>query len=104
MEDELLETYSRLLARTCQNPIAAAILTLALTLSPQKKRTGLTTEEAAKYLGVGRCTIIKLCKEGRLRRQQFGKRSVRFNVNDLDAVRSSRPKAGANDPHERHFL
>lgn len=102
MEAELLETFNWFYTRVNNDSTAAAILTLASVLAPQPKRTGLNTAEAAAYLGVSRCTVIKLCKEGRLRKQQLGTRSVRFNINDLDAVKT-KPKAPASDPHQRHF-
>ena len=62
----------------------------------------LRISEAAEYLGVSKSTIIKLSNEGRLQKQRVG-RSVRYNANDLDAVRS-KPKLDASDPHMRHFL
>lgn len=101
MEAELLEKFQWFKSRI-DDSAAAAILTLASVLAPQPKRTGLTTKEAADYLGVSRTTVNKLCKEGRLRKQHLGSRSVRFNAGDLDAVKAS-PKPHTNDPHQRHF-
>lgn len=101
METELLERFQWFKSRI-DDSTAAAILTLASFIAPQPKRTGLTTEEAADYLGVSGKTVMRLCKQGRLRKQPVGGRSVRFNVSDLDAVKSS-PKSHTNDPHQRHF-
>lgn len=102
MEAELLEKFNWFYCRVNNDSVTAAVLALASVLAPQPKRTGLTTDEAAEYLGVSPKTVARLCKQGRLRRQPVGGRSVRFNTSDLDAVKSN-PKPHGNDPHQRHF-
>ena len=104
MEEKLVEQWDRFKKHT-GDPLAAAILTLAMSLASDKgKRTGLTIQEAGQYLGVHECTVRELCKSERLKCTRIG-RAVRFNVEDLEAFQ--RKKAPLPPAHEasdlRHF-
>ena len=86
-------------------PVSAAVLTLAEIISRDPgKRTGLTTKEAAAYLGVGVTTVKSLCSDGRLSSVRIG-RSIRFNVDELERFqRRSQPVEDVSPvSHLRHF-
>lgn len=105
MEDDLLETYSRIYRRVNQDSVAAAILSVGLLLKKaDTKRTGLTTKEAAEYLGVSDRTIRNLSRSGNLRRQKVG-RAARFSADDLDALqlRKAPQPTDRSSPDLRHF-
>ena len=100
MEEVLLDTFGRIQQRV-KDPVAAAILTLETVLHAPQKRTGLTMQEAAEYLGVSQTLIQRMCRSGRLRRRQIG-RLVRFDADDLDRIRPRQaPVHPASDL--RHF-
>ncbi|SRR5579863_5512533 len=105
MEEEVLHTWKKFEQET-SDPIAAAILAVGcLILNNATRKTGLTTSDAAKYLGVCAATIRDLCKRGEIKRHKFGKRSVRFTVEDLEAFRRRQTpiEAAHPDSHLSHF-
>lgn len=84
MEEKLIEQFERFKDRV-GDPVAAAILTLVVSLATDKgKRTGLTTQDAAQVLGVHPNTVKALCNDGRLNPIRIG-RAVRFNMDDLES-------------------
>ncbi len=96
MEEKLLEQWERFKKKT-GDPLAAAILTLAARIaSDNGKRTGLTIDEAAEFLGVGKTTIKELCRTGRLNPNRIG-RAVRFNTEDLEAFQRRKTLPPVND-------
>jgi excisionase family DNA binding protein len=102
--DKLVEQFERFKDRV-GDPLAAAVLTLTLTIAnSQDKKTGLTKHDAAKYLGVSVSTIQAMSKDGRLRAMQIG-RSVRFNLADLESLQRRQTTVEAAHPASdlRHF-
>lgn len=104
METQLLEQFERLKSKT-GDAVSAAILTLVVTLAGDRgKRTGLTTKEAAAFLGIGVTTVKELCRDGRLRPTRIG-RCVRFNAEELETFQRRKPVATEVGPLSdlRHF-
>lgn len=104
MEEKLLDQWERFKKRT-GDPLAASILTLAFVFGTDKgKRTGLTTKEAAAFLGVSETTIKEMSRDGRLNPNRIG-RAVRFNASDLEAIQKQKtPLTCSHDDSDmRHF-
>jgi excisionase family DNA binding protein len=45
----------------------------------------LTTVQAAKWLGVGQKSVLKLVNDGRIRGYRVGDRTIRLRKSDIDA-------------------
>ena len=104
MEEKLLEQFGRFNERT-GDPVSAAILTLTMSIvSNRGKRTGLTYQEAAEFLGVSVTTVKKLVSDGRLKSVHAG-RAIRFTAEDLEEFQRQRHPTKAVHPssHLRHF-
>ena len=104
METQLLEQFERFQSKT-GDAVSAAILTLAVSLASDKgKRTGLTTREAAEFLGIGVTTVKELCRDGRLKPTRIG-RCVRFNADELETFQRRKPIVEEVGPLSdlRHF-
>ncbi len=104
MEEEVLHSWKRLNAET-NDPVAAAILAIGcLLIKNSTRKTGLTSTEACKFLGVCDRTLRDLCTKGEIKNHRFG-RSVRFNIADLEAFqRRTNPVEEAHpDSHLSHF-
>lgn len=105
MEEAVLHTWKKI-KQEVSDPITAAILAIGcLMLTNATRKTGLTTSDAAKFLGVCPATIRDLCNKGEIKRHRFGKRSVRYTVEDLEAFqRRQTPMPDAHeDSHLSHF-
>jgi excisionase family DNA binding protein len=44
----------------------------------------LTTEQAAAYLGIGKSTVLRYIREGRLEAKRVGPKLLRFETGALD--------------------
>jgi len=104
MDEKLLKQFDLFRERTGDS-VSAAILTLAPTLACDRgKRTGLTYQDAAEFLGVSVTSVKKIVSEGILKPVRVG-RSIRFNVEDLEDFQRRRLPTKAVHPssHLRHF-
>lgn len=87
------KTYDEFLTKT-GDPIAAAVLTLADVIEGKPERIALTVKEAAKSVGVSIGVIYELCASGRLRHTKFGRRAIRIQPEDLQAIKVEQTTGG----------
>lgn len=55
-------------------------------MSNTTERRWATTREVADHLGVHPNTILRWGAEGRIRRHRIGPRTVRYDLNEIDAA------------------
>lgn len=74
-----------------------------ITASPEVTESEwISVKEAAHYLKVGKATIYRWAREGKLTLYQFGKRTVRVKRSEIDAM--ARPKTKSRMAPPQDFL
>lgn len=61
----------------------------------ENPRAWVTLSAAAEHLGVSQKTLRRMISQGRITAYRFGPRLVRVDANELDAIGTKIPAAGA---------